>query len=188
MVAGRGILEECFLSSYVVDKGGYPYLVNPVSDGVPAVTKELLDDIVDRFVDVCDFECDYILAPEAMGIHLATAVCMRTGIPFLVIRKREYGLPGEVALKKKTGYGDSTMYVNGIGEGDRVVLLDDVISTGGTTRSIIEAIEKTGADVVGVVTVFNKSRDIKALEETVGKPIRSILNIGVLDGRPVVYP
>ena len=188
MVAGRGILEECFLSSIVVDKGGYPYLVNPVSDGVPKITKELLDDIVDRFVEICDFECDEILAPEAMGIHLATAVCMRTGIPFLVIRKRSYGLPGEVSLTKKTGYGDSTMYINGIGEGDRVVLLDDVISTGGTTRSIVAAIERTGAEVVGVVTVFNKSRDIGALEKAVGKPIRSILDIGVQDGRPVIYP
>ena len=88
MVSVGGKLEKTFLDSPVVDRKGYPYFVNPVSDGIPVVEAGLLEEICDRFLEKTDFDCDLILAPEAMGIHLATALCMRTGKPFAVIRKR----------------------------------------------------------------------------------------------------
>ena len=46
---------------------------------------------------------------EAMGIHLATALSLETGIPFVVVRKRQYGLPGEVAVHQTTGYSQGEL-------------------------------------------------------------------------------
>ena len=40
------LLTRSFLSSPVVDRDGYPYFVNPVSDGIPLMTRELLDEVV----------------------------------------------------------------------------------------------------------------------------------------------
>ena len=51
MVANEGRLEKAFLESPVVDKNGYPYFVNPVSDGVPPIEPELLEEITDRLLD-----------------------------------------------------------------------------------------------------------------------------------------
>ena len=88
MVSDYPLLTECFLSSPVVDRNGYPYFVNPVSDGIPRMGADLLREVVDGIVDIADLDCDIVLAPEAMGIPLATGITLRTGVPYAVIRNR----------------------------------------------------------------------------------------------------
>lgn len=178
------VLSESFLSSPVVDRGGYPYFVNPVSDGIPLMTRELLDEVVDGISSRIDMGCDAILAPEAMGIPLAACVTMRTGIPYAVIRKRGYGLPGEICLDQHTGYSESPMYINGVRPGERVIIVDDVISTGGTVRSIARALRSAGVGIAGVVAVYSKQKDVSALSEELGIPIRYLLAVSSEGGRP----
>lgn len=178
------ILSESFLSSPVVDKEGYPYFVNPVSDGIPLMTRGLLEEVVEGLCSRIDMDCDAILAPEAMGIPLAACVTMRTGIPYTVIRKRRYGLPGEICLDQHTGYSESPMYVNGVRSGEKVVIVDDVISTGGTVRAIAEALRGAGVETVGVVSVYSKQKDVSALSEKLGIPVRYLLAVSSEGGRP----
>jgi adenine phosphoribosyltransferase len=83
-----------------------------------------------------------------------------------VIRKRQYGLDGEIALSKATGYSEDEMYINDIDAGDRVLLLDDVVDTGGTLRGITGALEETGAEVVDVVAVIKRVSDENRLADT----------------------
>lgn len=179
-------LTESFLSSPVVDFDGYPYFVNPISDGIPRMDKELLDEVADGIVKTAELDCDVILAPEAMGIPLAVAVTERTGIPFSVIRKRHYGLPGEHCLHQTTGYSKSSMYINGVSHGDRVAILDDVVSTGGTLRSLVSALRDMGAVVTEVAVVFSKSDLTEELSEELGVPIHFLLRVSSEDGRPAV--
>lgn len=177
-------LTESFLRSPVVDRNGYPYFVNPVSDGVPRMTKELLDEVADAIVDVSGMDCDLILAPEAMGIPLAVAVTERTGIPYAVIRKRSYGLPGEIRLDQSTGYSKSPMYINDVSAGDRVMVVDDVISTGGTLRAVIGALGKAGVSVSEVTAVYCKNRDVASLSKELGVRINYILGVSSEGGKP----
>ena len=124
-------LKESLLSAPVVEKNGYQYFVHPVSDGVPMVTPELLREIVIRIIRKAEIEnVDKIVTPAAMGIHISTAVSLMTDIPLVVIRKRHYGLEGEVSLSKQTGYSEDEMFINDVYAGDRVLLLDDVLSSG----------------------------------------------------------
>lgn len=184
MPAECPLLATSFLNSPVIYKGGYPYFINPVSDGIPRMSRELLDEVADALVEVSEFDCDLILAPEAMGIPLAVAVTERTGIPYAVIRKRKYGIDGEISLDQTTGYSRSPMYINGVGKGDRVALVDDVISTGGTLRSIAEALSGAGAVVTEVSAVFSKCRDIGRLSEELGIRINYLLEVSSEGGRP----
>lgn len=177
-------LTESFLRSPVVDRNGYPYFVNPVSDGVPRMTKELLDEVADAIVEVSELDCDLMLAPEAMGIPLAVAVTERTGIPYAVIRKRSYGLPGEIRLDQSTGYSKSPMYINDVSAGDRVMVIDDVISTGGTLRAIMGALNGEGVSVSEITAVYSKSRDVAALSEELGVRINYLLSVSSEGGRP----
>lgn len=181
-----GRLSDSFLKGPVVDIGGYPYFVNPLADGVPRVDPELLEEAVDGLLGIAGTGYDVILAPEAMGIPLGTALSLRTGIPFSVIRKRRYGLPGEVAVDQSTGYSRSAMYINGVRRGDRVLIVDDVIDTGGTMRCIVRALRGIGAEVVGVAAVYDRNPDIEALSDELGVPMRALLRVRVVDGRPVV--
>ncbi len=180
------LLTESFLSSQVVDMGGYPYFVNPISDGIPALSKELLDEVSAGIAEVCDLDCDLILAPEAMGIPLATALSMRTGLPFSIIRKRRYGLPGEIRLDQTTGYSGSAMYINGVRKGSRILIVDDVVSTGGTLRSVVGALRGGGVRVSEAVVVFSKCDDLDALGHELGVPVRRLLDVRSSSGRPEI--
>ncbi|MBQ8179684.1 MAG: adenine phosphoribosyltransferase [Candidatus Methanomethylophilaceae archaeon] len=179
-------LEGCFESSPVVRIGEYAYFVNPISDGVPHMDPDLLEEVVEGLIGISEEEFDMILAPEAMGIPLATGVSLRSGIPFSVIRKRQYGLPGEINVDQRTGYSKSSMFINGLSPGDRVMIVDDVVSTGGTLRSIVDTLVSNGITVSCVSVVFDKSDDIDAIGRSLGVPLRALIRVAVLDGRPVV--
>lgn len=135
----------------------YDYVVTPVTDGIPPVEPQLLGEIAGELARVTAVEdADKIVTPEAMGIHHATALSMETGTPFVVVRKRSYGLPGEVAVHGETGYSESELYVNYVEAGDRVVVVDDLFSTGGTLRAVCGALESIGAELLDVAVVLRK--------------------------------
>jgi Adenine/guanine phosphoribosyltransferases and related PRPP-binding proteins len=175
----RKSVREC----PVVSLNGYEYFIHPISDGVPSVDPALLREVINGMSGIFDFDCDLILTPEAMGIHLAAPLSMALGVPYSVIRKRSYGLPDEIRISKTTGYSKSEMFMNGVHKGMRVAVVDDVVSTGGTLRSMINAVRSVGADVVGVVSVFDKSQDIKELERSLNVPVRALMRIRMTDGR-----
>ena len=179
-------LRESVLNGPVVDVGGYPYFVSPLSDGVPRVEPEALAEAVDGLAEAMDLDCDVLLAPEAMGIPVAAGLALRTGLPFLVARRKPYGLPGEIALTRSTGYSVSGLYINGLEPGERVAFVDDVLDTGGTLRAVAEALRGAGVELTEAGAVFCRSRDPAALSAEVGVPLRWLLRVGVRGGRPAI--
>ncbi|MCK9322977.1 MAG: hypoxanthine/guanine phosphoribosyltransferase [Candidatus Methanomethylophilaceae archaeon] len=176
-------LDEC----PIVDMNGYHYFVHPVTDGIPYMEPDILNEVLDAIQAKVDFNCDYILGPQAMGIPLAVGLSLRTGIPYNIIRKRKYNLPGEVNIAQYTGYSKSEMFINGIKKGDRVVIVDDVLSTGGTIRAIVHALKNIiGAEVVDVLIVFEKTKNKKEMEEEIGVKIKTLLKVEIIDGK-VIY-
>ena len=114
---------------------------------------------------------------EAMGIHIGTTLSLMTDIPFTIVRKRKYELPGEVAVHQTTGYSKGELYLNGVSRGDRVVIVDDVVSTGGTMRALIQALEYTGADIADICVAIRRGR------ADVGRPFKSLVDIEVINSR-----
>jgi adenine phosphoribosyltransferase len=180
-------LRASFDDAPIVEKeGGYQYVVHPISNGVPMLRPELLREVVVGVVRVADLDVDKIVTPEAMGIHISTAVSLMTDVPLVVIRKRQYGLDGEVSLHQTTGYSESEMYLNDVEAGDRVLVLDDLLSTGGTLAAVTEALEGIGATVVDVVVVVRKVGGGSAMDGT-GHDVTSLVDIEVRDGEVVVH-
>ena len=179
-------LKESLLEAPIVEKEGYHYFVHPISDGVPKLPADLLREVTVRIVRKASLEdVDKIVAPEAMGIHISTAVSLMTDIPVVVARKREYGLEGEVALSTVTGYAESEMYINDVGPDDRVLVLDDVLSTGGTLAAVLGALEEIGTEVVDTVAVIKKVGGDNAVEKA-GYDVKTLINVDVRDGEVVI--
>lgn len=177
-------LERSIREAPVVDRDGYEYFVHGVTDGVPAVEPAVLRAVVDGIEARVDLEAvEKIVAPESMGIHHATALSLETEIPFVVVRKRSYGFPDEVAVHQETSYGESELHVNGVEAGDAVLLVDDVLSSGGTIEAVHAALESIGADLIDVVVVLRRvdvDRGELPLEVT------SLLDVRIEDGEVVV--
>jgi adenine phosphoribosyltransferase len=179
-------LRESLLEAPIVEKEGYHYFVHPISDGVPMLRPELLREIVIGIIRKADLtDVDKIVAPEAMGIHISTAVSLMTDIPLVVVRKRSYGLDGEVSIQQVTGYAESEMFINDIYEGDRVLVLDDVLSTGGTLSALLTALDDIGAELVDTVIVIKKVGGENKLDETGYEP-KTLINVDVVDGEVVI--
>jgi adenine phosphoribosyltransferase len=169
-------LVQSLRESPVVDRGDYRYFVHPVTDGIPSVEAPLLREIAAGIERVANFDgVDRILTAEAMGIHHATAVTLETDVPFSVARKRSYGFDSEIAVHQETGYSEDELYINGIDPGERVLLLDDVYSTGGTLEALHDALVEFGAEPTEVVVVIRRGEG----GDDLPVPVRHLVRVEV---------
>ena len=178
-------LEKSLYEAPIVKKGEYDYVIHPITDGVPFITPELLREVTDamkKHIKKCG-RFDRIVTMEAMGIPLASALSLDLGIPFTIIRKRQYGLPGEVSVEQVTGYSKSKMYVNGLKKGDTVILVDDVLSTGGTLKAVLYVLKEIGVNVKGVFIAVYKGTCKEQIMKEYNIPITTIVDIDVVEGK-----
>lgn len=168
----------------VVDRGEYQYFVHAVTDCFPTVAADLMREIAAAVADVAVLDdIDKLLTAEAMGIHHATAVTLETGVPFALARKRSHGFEEEIAVHQTTAYAEDDLYINGIESGDRLLLLDDVLSSGGTLRALYDAAVEAGAEPIEAVIVV---RRIGGDGVELPIPIHSLVEVAVRDGEVVV--
>ncbi len=176
-------LRASLAATPIVRFGDYEYFVHPITDGIPLGDPEVLDEVTTAMAGMADWRrCDKIVTAESMGFPLAAVLSVKTGRPYVFIRKRRYGLPGEVPLQKTTGYSKTDMFVNNVHKGDRVVFVDDVISTGGTLLAIVRTLRSLGAEIADILIVFEKTKDRAAIEKELGVRIKTLLPVEVRDG------
>ena len=179
------VLQDSLRGAPIIWKGEYPYFIHPISDGIPRMEAEVLRATRDLIVSMVDWsQIDLIVSVEAMGLPLLAAVGEATGKPTVVIRKRSYGMEGEVKVDVSTGYSSSTAYINDISPGERLLIVDDVISTGGTLEPLLESLEGMGAILKDVIVAIEKGEGrVRLSEERPEWPIRTLSRIDIVDGK-----
>ncbi len=76
------------------------------------------------------------------------------------------------------------MYVNGIGKGDKVVIVDDVLSTGGTMTALVRTLrDDIGAEIIDILVPVNKNRGGEVVEEETGIAVKTLVNVAIVDGK-----
>ncbi|MEZ6091752.1 MAG: adenine phosphoribosyltransferase [Pirellulaceae bacterium] len=120
----------------------------------PVAMSHVIDRLAEPYLDQ---RIDVIAAAEARGFIFAAPLAIRLGAAFVPIRK-----PGKLpfdshSLTYDLEYGSDTvqMHSDGIEEGQRVLLLDDLLATGGTMDACGQLVEQCGGDVVGCAFVIN---------------------------------
>jgi adenine phosphoribosyltransferase len=116
--------------------------------GNPAALRHAIDLLVGHFK--AD-RVQMVAGIEARGFVLGGALSCRLGAGFVPIRKKGK-LPHQTIEENYTlEYGEATleMHLDAFGAGDRVLLIDDLIATGGTAEAALSLIDHLGGDVVG---------------------------------------
>jgi adenine phosphoribosyltransferase len=112
---------------------------------------------VDRLAEaVGKHKPDRLIGIESRGFLVAAPVAYALGIGFIMIRKKEK-LPGEtLAYTYALEYGTDTIeaQADAVERGQKVVVLDDLLATGGTAAAAIELMRKLGADVRGAAFII----------------------------------
>ena len=180
-------LEKSVLEAPVVWKGEYPYFVHPLTDGVPRLESHLLNSVADLIDNLVDWNViDVILGIEAMGLPLTSLLSSKTGKPMVVARKRSYGLENEVKVDQSTGYSKGEIYLNDLHKGENILIVDDVLSTGGTMESIISGIKDTGAVIQQIIVVFEKGDGLKKVSKKCDVKIESLVKIKMIGDKVTI--
>ena len=121
----------------------------------------------------------YIAGVESRGFIYGAALAARLGIGFIPIRKPNK-LPADTIKESyDLEYGSSTieMHKDAVKEGDRVVVIDDLLATGGTAIAACKLIRRAGAEVVSTAFIIELN-PLKGREkiEAIGIPVVSMLN------------
>ncbi len=105
---------------------------------------------------VGQYQPDVLAGIESRGFLVAAPLASRLGLGFTMIRKKGK-LPGDiVGHEYELEYGTDTIEIqsDAIEKGQRVVILDDLLATGGTMAACIELLNKVGAEVVGAACII----------------------------------
>mgnify|MGYP002437563690 FL=1 len=105
---------------------------------------------------VSDLDYDVVVGAESRGFIFGTPIAYNNKKPFVLIRKKGK-LPREtVEVTYDLEYGHATleMHKDSIKPGQRVLIVDDLIATGGTTEAMIKLVESLGGVVAGVAVLI----------------------------------
>lgn len=112
---------------------------------------------VDQLTEVCrDWNPDILVGIESRGFLTAAPLALELGLGFAMVRKQGK-LPGQtVSHVYELEYGTDTVEIqaDAIAKGQRVVVLDDLMATGGTMSAAVDLIRKVGGEVVGVACII----------------------------------
>jgi adenine phosphoribosyltransferase len=145
------------------------------------ITPLLLDakkfkNCIDHFVSITKDKVDYVVSIESRGFILGSALAYALGAGFIPIRK-EGKLPHKkLQASYQLEYGSATVeiHLDAIRAGSRVILVDDVLATGGTMKAGIELVTKLGAVVSGVYFLI-ELKDLHGREKIKDQPIYSLV-------------
>ena len=128
----------------------------------PEVLKEMIDYLCDQFKDV---KIDYIAGIESRGFIFGMPMAYKLNAGFVPIRKPNK-LPAEtISQEYQLEYGTDKIeiHTDAIKEGDNVLIVDDLLATGGTAEAACKLINKTGGNLVGIAFLIEledlKGRD-----------------------------
>ncbi|KAA8525483.1 hypothetical protein F0562_007338 [Nyssa sinensis] len=131
--------------------------------------KDTVDIFVDRYRDM---EISVVAGIEARGFMFGPSIALAIGAKFVPLRKPRK-LPGDViseAYVLEYGTDCLEMHVNAVQPGERAVVIDDLVATGGTLSAAIRLLERMGAEVVECACVIGLP-EVKGHSRLNGKPL-----------------
>ena len=132
---------------------------------------------IDRLTELIDDpNIDTVIGVEARGFIFAPALAYRLGAGFVPVRKPRK-LPAETeSISYELEYGKDTLEIHkdAIGDGNRVIIADDLLATGGTARAVVDLVERLGGTVAGLAFVVELSF-LNGRERFAGHKVASLL-------------
>lgn len=127
-----------------------------------------------------DLGAEYIVGPEARGFMLGCALSYKMGLGFIPVRKKGK-LPAEtVSYSYEKEYGTDTIEIHkdAIKPGTKVVVIDDLLATGGTVEAVKDLLVKMGAEIVAFEFLIELT-DLRGRDKLKGYKVDSLITYNV---------
>ena len=151
MLRGDFLLRSGARSSYYIDK--YRFTTEP------ALLQRLARELASRLPE----GVQRLAGPVLGAVPLVTALSLQTGLPSVIVR-----------VDKAKEYGTSRRFEGRLEAGDRVVLVEDVVTTGGAALAAVEVLREAGAEVLGAVVVVDREQGGREAFAAAGVPLQAL--------------
>jgi len=154
---GIDLLIDQLKKARIINKNNYKYIITPLCEQEPPLDPSIIEESAEKLIKMINLDgVNKILTAETMGVPIATAISMKTGIPLIIATKREKQTKCDIKIECVCGYEKVPLHFNDINPGDKVLIVDDLISTGGTVIAMAEAIKNLGAVVSDICVIADK--------------------------------
>jgi orotate phosphoribosyltransferase len=151
VLRGNFLLRSGARSSYYIDK--YLFTTRP----------DLLRRIADELLTHVPAGAQRVAGPVLGAIPLVTALSLATQLPMLIVR-----------VEKPKEYGTSKLIEGTLLAGEKVVLVEDVVTTGGAALGAVETLRQAGAEVLRVLVVVDREQGGADAFATAGVPYQAL--------------
>ena len=162
VLRGTFTLRSGRTSSYYIDK--YLFLTQP----------EILTEVGAMIARRLPPETTRLAGAELGGVPLVTAASLASGLPSAYVRSR------------RKDYGTAKQLEGRLEPGDKVVLVEDVVTTGGQTIEAAKVIRDAGADILGVIAIVDRQEGARENVERAGLRFEALFTISDLGLDPEI--
>lgn len=139
----------------------------------PEAFKYVIDTFYERYKTK---KIGSLVCIDSRGFIFGAALAYKLGVPIIPARKKGKLPYKTVSATYQLEYGTDTleMHIDAVKPGDNVIIVDDLLATGGTTKAVIEMVEKLGGKVVELAFVIELTF-CKGREKLAGYPVISLV-------------
>lgn len=165
---GRDLVAASYLrGGFVLSSGAHSsfYFDKYLFETKPAIMRRVAAALAERV----PAGIDRLAGPELGAVALATAVSLETGIPFVIVRK------------ESKEYATSKIVEGEINRGERVLVVEDVITSAGEALKAATKLEGIGAEVAGILAVLDREQTGAANIAAAGYRMDALFRLSELD-------
>ena len=125
---------------------------------------------------VADRDADAVVAIGSRGFLFGAPTAVRLGLPFVPVRRPGKLPAARMSIEYTLEYGEGRLdiHTDALTPGDRVVIVDDVLATGGTAFAAAQLVEKLGAEVAGIAVLI-ELKGLGGRDKLTGFDVHSLL-------------
>lgn len=169
---------KAFHNSPLVPVKDRNFMINSLIDQDPATPPELLREVVEELTKITDIsKATKIFGEEDRGGFLAALMAYEHNLPLAMVKWNPSGLEGQVCIDFRNAYTHGKMYANGLEPNDKVLLVEDLVDSGGTIIGMLKMLQKEKIEVVDVIVVAEKVeyKGIEAIKKATGVDVKTLI-------------
>lgn len=162
------------------------YIINPLLDHAPETSYELMKDVVAELTKITALtRSNKIIGEEDRGGYIAALMAYKNKKSLAMVKWNPCGLKGNLGINFRNAYTNGKMYVHGIRKGEDVILMEDIIDSGGTLIAMIKLLRKSGVTICDVVAIAEKIEYAGCLriKKETGINVKCLLQVSCVGNR-----
>jgi adenine phosphoribosyltransferase len=181
-LSGLGAERAAEIRALIRDVPGYPHEPVVFRDITPLLADgPALADVIEAFARLVEADggVDVVAGMEARGFLLGAPLALRLGVGFLPLRKAGKLPPPVERADYELEYGTAAIELRSgtLRPGARVLVLDDVLATGGTAAAAAELVERCGGEVVALAFLLELG-GLGGRDRLAGRKVETLLRVG----------